>query len=174
MVLMKALRSQDIVVVLKLIGAGNPRPTYAQLASALLMSPSEVHASIRRARAAKLLLGPELGDKPNLQALEEFLFHGVRYAFPAEKGAMTRGLPTAHAAEPLKRKLTQEDPAPVWPYANGPARGYALLPLYKRAPEAALKDQHLYELLALVDAIREGTARERALAKRELSSRLRA
>jgi hypothetical protein len=171
---MKPLRPQDIVVVLKLIGAGKQRPTYAQLASDLLMSPSEVHASIRRARAAKLLHGPELGDKPNLHALEEFLLHGVRYAFPVEKGAMTRGLPTAYAAEPLKRKLTQEDPVPVWPFPNGSARGYAFSPLYKRAPEAALKDERLYELLALVDAIREGNARERDLAKRELSSRLRA
>lgn len=93
--------------------------------------------------------------------------------FRLEKGAMTRGLPTAHAAEPLKRRLTQEEPVPVWPYEKGPARGYAFSPLYKRAAEAALKDQNLYELLALVDAIREGAARERDLAKRELSSRLR-
>jgi hypothetical protein len=171
---MKALLPQDVVVVLKLVGAQKPRPTYAQLAGDLFMSPSEVHASIRRARTAKLLLGPELGDKPNLQALKEFLIHGLRYAFPAEKGAMTRGLPTAHAAEPLKRKLTQEQPAPVWPYEKGPTRGYAFSPLHKKAPEAALKDQTLYELLALVDAIREGAARERDLAKRELSSRLRA
>jgi hypothetical protein len=171
---MKALLPQDVVVVLKLVGAQKHRPTYAQLAGDLFMSPSEVHASVRRARAAKLLLGPELGDKPNLQALEEFLIHGLRYAFPAEKGAMTRGLPTAHAAEPLKRKLTQEEPGPVWPYEKGPTRGYAFSPLHKKAPEAALKDQNLYELLALVDAIREGAARERDLAKRELLSRLRA
>ena len=93
--------------------------------------------------------------------------------FRVEKGAMTRGLPTAHAAEPLKRRLTQEEPLPVWPYEKGPVRGYAFSPLYKRAAEAALKDQNLCELLALVDAIREGAARERDLAKRELSSRLR-
>jgi hypothetical protein len=46
------------------------------------------------------------------------------------------------------------------------------MPLYKRAPEAALKDEDLYQLLALVDAIRDGSARERELAKRELSVRL--
>lgn len=169
---MKALKPQDLVVVLKLVGAQKRRPTYVQLASDLLMSPSEVHASIRRARAAKLLLGPELGDKPNLQALEEFLIHGVKYAFPPEKGAMTRGVPTAHAAEPLREKLTQQEPPPVWPFERGPRRGYAFLPLYKRAPEAALKDRHLYELLALLDAIRGGAARERDLARRELSKRL--
>jgi len=137
------------------------------------MSPSEVHGSIRRARAARLMHGPELDDGPNIRALEEFLIHGIN-AFPPERGGITRGLPTAHAAEPLSRKLTQEDPAPVWPFERGPKRGYAFTPLYKRAPEAALKDQDLYELLALVDAIRDGNARERELAKRELSVRLRA
>ncbi len=140
---LKILRPQDVVVVLKLLKSGSKRPTYAQLANDLFMSPSEVHASIRRGRAARLIDGPELGDRPNIQALEEFLVHGIKYAFPPERGGMTRGLPTAHAAEPLSRKLTQEDPGPVGPFEEGPKRGYAFIPLYKRAPEAALKDQDL-------------------------------
>ncbi len=36
--------------------------------------------------------------KPIYAALDEFLTQGVRYAFPAEEGAMTRGMPTASAA----------------------------------------------------------------------------
>ena len=32
---------------------------------------------------------------------EEFLFHGVPHAFPAALGGPTRGVPTAHAAQPL-------------------------------------------------------------------------
>jgi hypothetical protein len=35
-----------------------------------------------------------------------------------------------------------------------------------------VKDKDLYELLALVDAIRDGSAREGEIAKRELSVRL--
>jgi hypothetical protein len=35
-----------------------------------------------------------------------------------------------------------------------------------------LKDRKLYELLALVDAIREGRAREREIAIRELTARI--
>src|SRR5208337_1340266 len=139
------LKPQDIVVLLKLLTAGNKRPTYAQLAVDLYMSPSEVHASIRRARAARLIHGPELRDRVNAKALEEFLVHGIRYAFPPEKGGMTRGIPTASAAEPLSRKLTQEDPAPVWPFEEGPKRGYAYSPLHKSVPRAAIKDQNLYE-----------------------------
>jgi len=166
------LKPQDIVVMLKLLKAGRKRPTYAQLAVDLYMSPSEVHASMQRARAARLIHGPELGDRVNVKALEEFLVHGIKYAFPAEKGGMTRGMPTASAAEPLNLKMTQEDPVPVWPFEQGSRRGYAFSPLYRRAPQAALKDHDLYELLALVDALRDGGARERELAKRALSVRL--
>ena len=166
------LKPHDIVVLLKLLKTGSKRPSYAQLAVDLYMSPSEVHASIRRARASRLIHGPELGDRVNAKALEEFLVHGIRYAFPPEKGGMTRGMPTASAAEPLSRKMTQEEPVPVWPFEQGSKRGYAFLPLYKKAPQAALKDHELYQLLALVDALRDGSARERELAKRELSARL--
>src|SRR5258707_4229271 len=110
------LKPQDIVVLLKLLNAGNKRPSYAQLAVDLYMSPSEVHASIRRARAARLMHGPELGDRVNTKSLEEFLVHGIKYAFPPEKGGMTRGMPTASAAEPLNHKMTQEEPGPVWAF----------------------------------------------------------
>src|SRR5208337_2280140 len=144
------LKPHDIVVLLKVLKAGNKRPTYAQLAVDLYMSPSEVHASLRRARAARLVHGPELGDRVNVKALEEFLIHGIKYAFPPEKGGMTRGIPTASAAEPLSSRMTQEEPVPVWPFEKGGKRGYAFLPLYKRAPQAALKDPELYRLLALV------------------------
>ena len=100
--------------------------------------------------------------------------HGVKYAFPPERGGITRGLPTAGAAEPRNRKVMQEDPMPVWPFEDGPARGYSFSPLHKNVPRAASRDPGLYELLALVDAIRGGRARERELAQRELSTRLRA
>jgi len=51
-------------------------------------------------------------------------------------------------------------------------RGYKLEPIYKSATKAALADSQLYELLALVDAIRDGAARERSAAIDELKKRL--
>ena len=47
-------------------------------------------------------------------------------------------------------------------------------PLFFNVPYAARRDQQLYELLALVDALREGRARERNLAVTELGRRLEA
>ena len=61
---------------------------------------------------------------------------------------------------------------PVWPYADGKVRGYSFAPLHKNVPQAALADERLYELLALVDALRNGQARERNLASQELTRRL--
>lgn len=137
------------------------------------MSPSEVHAAAKRARAARLLHGPEIFDRPNLSALEEFLIHGLKYVFIAERGRPTRGIPTSYAAEPLRLLIVMgEEPIPVWPYPEGKTKGIAFAPLYKSVPVAAMRDPLLYEKLALVDAIRDGRTRERNIAERELIKRL--
>jgi hypothetical protein len=167
------LKPLDIVVLLKLSRSAGDRPPYLQMANDLHLYPSEVYASIKRARASHLVQGPELKDRLNRSALLEFLLHGVRYAFPAERGAMTRGVPTRYAASPLKQSIEQgKEPPPVWPHADGSVRGYSYAPLHKNVPRAALADPQLYELLVLVDALRDGRARERELAMKELSKRL--
>jgi hypothetical protein len=169
-----ALKPQDIAVVLQLCRYEPPRPPFSQIALDLAMSPSEVHAAFKRAQASRLIHGAELGGRPNLSAFEEFLTHGLKYAFPAHRGALTRGVPTSYAAEPLRRLIVLGDePPPVWPYPTGRRRGIAFDPLYKQAPKAALRDPGLYELLALADALRDGRARERKLAEEMIVSRLR-
>ena len=163
----------DIVVLLKLSLSAGDRPPYLQMANDLHLYPSEVYASIKRARASHLVQGPELKDRLNRSALLEFLLHGIRYAFPAERGAMTRGVPTRYAASPLKQSIEQgKEPPPVWPHSDGSVRGYSYAPLHKNVPRAALADPQLYELLVLVDALRDGRARERELAVQELRKRL--
>jgi len=52
-----------------------------KLALELVMSPSEVHACIKRAETSRLLHGPGLQQRPNIAALEEFLVHGLKYVF---------------------------------------------------------------------------------------------
>ncbi len=167
------LKPQDVFVVLKIVAAGSQRPPYAQLAGELQMSASEVHACVRRAAACHLLHGPDLRNRPNLAAVEEFLVHGLQYVFPAERGELTRGTPTSYAADPLQRIIAAgNEPIPVWPSADGVARGIAFAPLYKTAPLAAQRDPQFYELLALADALRSGRPRERKLAALALSQRL--
>jgi hypothetical protein len=165
------LKPQDIVILLKLVSLGDRPWSYNVLAVELAMSPSEVHSGVKRAAAARLL-DPQR-NVPILRALQEFLVHGVKYAFPPDRGPLTRGLPTAYAAPPLNTLLVLPDePPPVWPDPEGKVRGYAFSPLYPSVPKAAALDPALYELLALVDAIRDGRARERELAIKELTARL--
>jgi len=169
------LKPQDVVVALKLCAYPDARPAMSVIANDLSLSPSEVHGAIRRLRASRLLHGPNLKDRPNISALEEFLIHGLKYAFPAEHGEVTRGIPTSYAAEPLKSEVSMSnDLPPVWPWHEGNTRGVGLEPLYKSVPQAALRDSNLYQFLALVDAIRDGRSRERKIAERELVHRLRA
>lgn len=165
------LKPQDIVILLKLVTTGDSQWSYSSLANELAISPSEVHSGIGRATEARLF-DPQR-KVPILKALMEFLVHGVKYAFPPERGSLTRGMPTSHAAPPLNSiVIPSDEPPPVWPDPEGKARGYEFSPLYRTVPKAAAQDNDLYELLALVDAIRDGRARERELAVKELTRRL--
>ena len=165
------LLAQDVFVLVKLALNVGERPPMASLGAQLGLSPSRIHDAIKRAKAARLL--SEHGDQVRLPNLQEFLIHGFKYAFPAQRGELTRGVPTSYAAPPLNAVITQPDePPPVWPYAQGSVRGVTLLPLHKNVPAAALRDQPLYEMLALLDALRDGRARERAIAEQEIQRRL--
>lgn len=167
------LKPQDVLVALKLVSWHGQPWTYAQLAVALDTSPSQVHAAVKRGVAAQLAVGHEGRITPQWRNLAEFLVHGVRYVFVAERGEITRGIPTAYAAPPLKDLLQAgASPPPVWPHGDGEVRGVAFSPLFRSVPEAARRDPVLYELLALMDGIRGGRARERELAGQELSRRL--
>jgi hypothetical protein len=168
------LKPQDVVVLLKLIRHGGRRPSMAKMAIDLSISASEVHGALNRLIASRLVSTSEQGHRPLLPAVEEFLVHGLKYAFPAKRGALTRGVVTSHAAEPLRGRFApNSDPPPVWPHPEGTKRGVSLEPLYKSAPVAALRDPALHEMLALVDALRDGRARERKLAEQELTERIR-
>jgi len=147
------LKEQDVLVLLKLLVRDDGSFTYPGLAAAGLFNPHT--------------------RTTNRAALLEFLVHGLRYVFVPERAGMTRGIPTAHAAPPLVSMLAPTaDPPPVWPDPEGTVRGEGFSPLYKSVPEAARNDEQLYELLALVDAIRAGRSRERGLAETMLAERL--
>jgi hypothetical protein len=168
------LRPLDIVVLLKL-SLQSERLPYLQLSQELFLYPSEVYTSVKRARRSGLVHSSEKTDRLNRSGLLEFLLHGIRFAFPAERGTLTRGVPTSYATSPLKKFIAGGgDPPPVWPYAEGSVRGLSFSPLHKNVPRAALQDPKLYELLALADALRDGRARERALAGRILKETLEA
>jgi hypothetical protein len=165
------LKPQDVVVLVHLVLHGEGW-TYPTVAAALGMSSSETHAALKRASASGLY--DEVRRVPRKRELMELIEHGLRYVFPVDRGSISRGRPTAYGAPPLRDRirLPEGEPMPVWPDPEGDARGEAWSPLYPSVPKAARSDQKLYEALALIDAVRGGRARERALAINELTERL--
>lgn len=163
------LKPQDILLLLKVISIGNLKWNQKPLAEALGLSQSEVSESVARSKYAGLL-GPK-GKQVMKLALMEFLQYGLRYVFPQKPGPIVRGVPTAHSAVPLN-EIIQSSEYYVWAYGKGTVRGQSIIPLYPSVPEAALKDEKLHELLALVDALRVGRAREKEIAVIELKKRL--
>lgn len=170
------LKSLDILVALELASGPTERRSYAELGRATGMSASEAHQATRRGVLAGLLApAASRFDKPHvrLRALLRFLEHGLPHVFFALAGRVVRGVPTAHSAPPLNSLLSESEDLPlVWPAAEGKVRGRAVEPLHPSAPRLASSNPRLYQLLALVDALRLGDARERKLALKELQSRL--
>ncbi len=172
------LTSQDVMILLKLL-ANVEHMSWPQnkLAVHLCISSSEVNAGIKRLYKSGLL-------QPNTEskgyqlvetAIKEFLISGLKYIFPVQLGEYTRGIATSYAAPVFEKKISSgSDPIPVWPYAEGNARGLALAPLYPSVPKslAIYPDQNFYDFLALIDAIRQGRSRERSIAITLLQKKL--
>lgn len=180
------MKSQDIVIMLKLVSledqirqAHLDEPTTSDpfalrsLEGDLGISKTEIGASIRRSIASNLAIKSNDRAKVNRRNLIEFVQHGLKYVFPAKPTAPQRGVATGFAAPMLEGKLVSSGAdIYVWPHPEGSRRGLSIAPLFKSVPDAALKDAKLYELLALIDAIRTGNQREANLAQRSFEERM--
>lgn len=167
---MVVTKAQDVLVALKLC-LPNEGKSFAMLAKELGMSASEVHASIARLGEARLVESSV--RKVNRKPFLDFLKGGVPYVFPARLMEITRGVPTAWAAPAMAKTFTHsKEDVPVWPDPDGTVKGQSLEPLYQSVPVAAKNDPALYDLLALVDALRIGRARERKFAEKQLEERI--
>ena len=163
------MRPHDIVILLKIAAKKNTPWLLKDLADELIISKSEVTESVNRSALAGLIAA----DKRTLmkRALLDFLNHGLRFVFPQQPGSLVRGMATAHSAPPLNKAI-QSSEKYVWEWAKGYVRGQRIEPLHPSVPEACKKDNVLYELLSLTDALRIGKTREQKIAIEELEKRL--
>lgn len=164
------LRPQDLLLLLKLVASEGRHLRQLDLAMELGLSQAEIAYSLGRLRNAGLI--DEMRKVQRL-AMIEFVSHAVKFFYPPQLGSFARGIPTGHSAAPIKGQLIVEENLEwVWPSAEGAKRGIAIEPIYESAPQAALKDPALYELLVLVDSIRAGSVRERKIAEEEFKKRM--
>lgn len=173
------LKPQDCVLLIKLLSNLDKTFSQRELAKLLFMSQSEINQSLKRLLNAGLVRRDSESEanlpRPIIKAAEEFLIHGIKYCFPTKPRALTPGISTGIAAPVFKGKIvTGKEPLPVWPYAEGDSLGVALDPLYPSVPKSIHKypDQNFYDLLALVDVLRYGRARERHIAIKLIQKRL--
>ena len=142
------------------------------LSSELAMSKSEVFNGFERCKEAGLIT--ENREQPSLMKKQFFdlMVYGAPRVFYGQRGEVCKGMPTSVHARSLKELKTrlvnegdQEENIPmVWPCSRGTVKGESLTPIYPSVPEAAEKDAVLYEMLALLDIIRVGSARGKKLA----------
>ena len=163
------MRPQDIVILLEIVTMHRDDWHLKDLANSLAISNSEISESLERSVYADLIDF----EKQNVYRgnLLDFLIHGMKYVFPARAGILTRGIPTAHS-HPFMHAFISSKQAYVWPAASGTVLGQAVEPFYANQVKAVTKDEELYQLLALLDVIRVGKLREKAVAEKELKERL--
>ncbi len=157
------MRPQDIAVLLKII-ISDPGWMSKDIAQDLVLSPAEVSYSLQRSAQAGLLDASK--RKVMRKTFLEFIQYGLPRVFPAIRGPLAVGVPTAFSSPAISPYLmtNQLNEIVIWPYTEGEARGETISPLYPNAVKAAMKDETLYHLLSLVDVMRMGKVREKEIA----------
>jgi len=171
------LRAHDVLMTCKLFSLAEAQRswTYAVLATELELSVGEAHNSLQRCRESGLLLPSREVSRENLRDLLSVV---VPRVFIAARGGIGRGMTTSIYAAPLTGHFSfSKNALPlVWPAVEGQGtegrRGDSLLPICPSVPEAARRDVVVYELLALADVFRVGSAVDRERAGDLLALRL--
>ena len=163
------MKPQDLAIALALCGT-EPPDTYAALGGIVGLSTSEAHGAVKRLREAGLV---DARRQVLRRSLYEFLRHGIRVVFPMVPGGLSLGVPTGAAVFPDEAGLPEPEAAGwVWPHGGGDRRGLSVAPLYSTLPGSVVASPWLHELLALVDLLRAGRAREVTWARNQLQRRL--
>lgn len=159
------MRPQDVAILLKIVLLGKKEWQYQDISRSLYISGAEVNASLNRSKIAGLV---DFNRKRvNKLALREFLEYGIQYVFPVQPGGMTKGVPTAHSHPSIKNKIVSETIF-VWPDINGAEIGQSIESLFSNQVKAIKEDAALYEVLSLIDILRVGKSRERAIALNQI------
>ena len=161
------LKGQDVLVAIKLLDPWEQ--SMLSLGNLIGVSASQAHSSFMRLCAVRLV--DQKRRATQKAHFLEFLVHAIKYLFPIVVVAGDRGVPTAHSAPPLMQKLVAPNGAPtyVWPSQEGnQTNGIAIEPIYKTVPLVVKNDARAYAILAALDSLRLGKAREREIAAKIL------
>ena len=161
------LKPQDLLVAVLLGRAAAQR--FELLAHDACLSLSETHGAVRRLQLADLVT---LERRLNVTLFVGFVENAARFVWPRRVLGQGQGLATAAAAPMFANSGIDYDVVPVWAAAGAPSGrvspGALIEPLYKTMARAALQDDDVYALFALLEGARSKSARERSVCIGEL------
>lgn len=164
---LRKLQAADIAIALCL--ALRPALERGDVVERLGLGQEDVIEGLGRLGAARIFDADE--GAVSIARLLEVLRGDLAEAFPCAAGPEENGVATGVDAVPaLAAPLSDTRKRHVWSFNGGTAFGVTVRPLCPRAPLVASDDRALYQALALVDAIRVGTAEERSVARDGLRS----
>jgi hypothetical protein len=156
------IRPSDIAALLFL--SAHPGEPYGQMAAVLGLSKSTAHKAVSRLIQLGLAVKDD-GGRIHIEAEQAIeLLRVIRYVFPSVQTEKARGVPTGLAALTAVPSSLDNIVTMVWPSRLGSAVGVGVQPLIPNAPDIAFRDPKLYRLMAIVDALRLGDARDREAA----------
>lgn len=149
------------------------------LAESIVIGKSEVSECIKRLVKVGLLVihNQNFSQRLDLASLDwdinkrgffHLVIYSFQYFFPAELKSMDFGIPTAFSKEGLNSHLAYSSPVPyIWPIQTYKSiSGIAIEPMHKSIPYAAIDDEYLYEIFAIIDIFRIGSPREKHIAEK--------
>jgi len=159
------MRPQDVAILLKIVLKQDEQWLNKDLSEELFISPAEISESLHRSAMAGLINSSK--KKVHRQTLLEFIEYGLHVVFPVIPGGLVNGVFTAHS-HPFMQKHFKSDFHYVWPDVKGNERGLLIEPLYKDVVKAIRLNAQFYKVMALLDVVRVGKARELKVAIEEI------
>ncbi|RYZ90280.1 MAG: hypothetical protein EOP04_04380 [Proteobacteria bacterium] len=165
------LKPQDLIVAIAIFS--EKEWTQTSIAKSLNLPQGEVSKALSRLEEGGLY--NPVFKRVQKDSLYDFLAHGVKYVFPGKLGKSVQGIPAAWG---VLGGISDSSP-PVWEIPSEEARpssvqrGRALNPIHKSALNLASVNAKARSLIAAIDSVRVGKAREmnlgRDILKKELA-----
>ena len=161
------LKPQDTLIALAYwsLGRNGAKSNIRDIADSIGVSAGEVSKGGKRLLQARLLVERDGTLHAETGALYEWLGFGIRYAYPQEIISYGRGMATSWNCPILKSEMIPPSPGVVWAVPGGKQEGAIISPIHASVTKVASVDSGLYQVLALVEAIRGGKPRELAIAR---------
>jgi len=161
------LKPQDTLLALKYcsMNQSDQMSSVRGISESISISPGEVSKGTRRLVASKLVVERAGRMYAESGALLEWLCYGVRYAYPQESVGYGRGMATSWNCPVLESEISPPSPPWVWPVQGGDVEGALIRPIHNSVPLATSRDEWLYRVMALLEAVRGGKPRELAIAR---------